>query len=813
MDQAENQAAKEILALATNAFERGAYGLAQTLLAPLLVAGSGRPPVGVLCLRARLALVQGDTAATDWLAQALQQAPQELKLRHQLAELYRAGNRPDAAVALYRAGLTEAPAEQQAEIHHSLGNLLLAQAAYAEALEQFQAVLAKRPDAIESHFSLGQLYRRIGEPAAAQTAFETVTKLAPAFPWGWFARGGVAADRGDWQTARCCYERALQLAPDWDAAWLELAVVCQHAGQWRPALQAARQLARLRPGQAEAANLVGSLELTCGDPQAAEASFRQALAFEADHAAAWNNLALACLQQRRLAEALIASEQAVKRAPQQPAFWQTLGTIQEQSLQPEQARRAWRRALQLAPDPGLEVRLALLLPGLYTETAEIQASRDGFEAGLDRLLASGLRLSDPHAQVGSMPFYLLYQHLPVRRTLEKLAQFYLQACPALDWVAPACRVARPLPTRWRIGFISHFFRRHSIGQMFRGLIEAFDRQRFEVTLFTFAPAEDAVAAALQQAADRTVILSPGLFEARRQIAAAEQDLLFYTDIGMSSLSYFLAFARLAPLQYVTWGHGITTGLSRLDGYVSSHALETPASRQDYTEPLLLTQRLFPCFSPPQRPAETRAKGRSDFDLPAEAHLYVCPQSGFKLQPVFDELLAGLLRGDPAGLIVLLEGYHPAMTEFLRRRFRRHFPDVAERVRFLPRQPVADYLQLVALSDVQLDPFPIGGGNTTYDTLQLGTPLVTLEGSRSSSRLTAACLRQIGMLRTITATPAAYLALALRLGTDPDFRAEVAAEQAAKAPLLYHDHAAVRELEELLIGWSRDHWPAAGAKPD
>ncbi len=38
------------------------------------------------------------------------------------------------------------------------------------------------------------------------------------------------------------------------------------------------------------------------------------------------------------------------------------------------------------------------------------------------------------------------------------------------------------------------------------------------------------------------------------------DILFYPDLGMTPLTYFLAFARLAPVQCVSWGHPVTTGI-------------------------------------------------------------------------------------------------------------------------------------------------------------------------------------------------------------------------------------------------------------
>lgn len=44
---------------------------------------------------------------------------------------------------------------------------------------------------------------------------------------------------------------------------------------------------------------------------------------------------------------------------------------------------------------------------------------------------------------------------------------------------------------------------------------------------------------------------------------------------------------------------------------------------------------------------------------------------------------------------------------------------AHRVRFVPTLPYDEFMALLSLSDVMLDPFPFGGGVTTLDALSLG----------------------------------------------------------------------------------------------
>ena len=61
--------------------------------------------------------------------------------------------------------------------------------------------------------------------------------------------------------------------------------------------------------------------------------------------------------------------------------------------------------------------------------------------------------------------------------------------------------------------------------------------------------------------------------------------MFYADLGMDIRTYFLAFARLAPVQCVTWGHPDTTGIPNMDYFISSDLIEADGAEKHYSETL------------------------------------------------------------------------------------------------------------------------------------------------------------------------------------------------------------------------------------
>src|SRR5262249_9771021 len=264
------------------------------------------------------------------------------------------------------------------------------------------------------------------------------------------------------------------------------------------------------------------------------------------------------------------------------------------------------KARALAPDDGLKIKAALTLPILYGSAEEVRRQRRRVEQAVARLREGPLSVADPLEAIGSTAFGLAYQGLNDRALQAALAEIHARATPSLTYVAPHC--ARPAPGRpLRVGFLSQFFHNHTIGRLNAGLIRHLSRADFRVVVLRPPGKDDALARSIQASADEAVALPAHLDSARRRGAQHRPALLFYTDVGMDPLTYFLAFARLAPVQCVTWGHPVTTGIPALDYFISSDLLEADGAESHYTEKLVRLKTLAVYYDRPAPPAS--AKGR------------------------------------------------------------------------------------------------------------------------------------------------------------------------------------------------------------
>ena len=126
------------------------------------------------------------------------------------------------------------------------------------------------------------------------------------------------------------------------------------------------------------------------------------------------------------------------------------------------------------------------------------------------------------------------------------------------------------------------------------------------------------------------------------------------------------------------------------------------------------------------------------------------------------------------------------------------PDVAERVRILPHMGWADYLNLIAVSDVMLDPLHFGGANTSYEALALAVPVVTLPPAYLRGRHTLGCYLRMEMSECVANTPRQYAQIALRLGTEPEYRRAVAGKIAERNDVLFDNGEMAAALGDYLV---------------
>ncbi len=778
-------------------------------------------------------LEQGDAKdATGWLARAAAAEPGDSQIAYNLGAAFIAAKEPGRALAPLARALELRPDYPEAvfnlgEAHRLAGDTERAIGLLRRATELLPA-MAAAPNA------LGLAYRAEGSVAAARKAFEAALTVDPDFLEADVNLGLLDLDAGDADAALARWERlesALGASPilayNLGVALLHSRNATQAAALFRRAAQADPGFTEARVGEAQALRLVG-------DPEASLQHLDAVLRTEPLHPEALEARGLALLELGREDEAIPAFQAALGQAllpastrarllawfgsalrvagregdsearlrealaldPAQEDACLNLGVLLAGQGRLSEACGAMLKAASAGRSPAPRLALALAVPAIIPSHEDIATERAALAGILDWLEDEGLLSEDPLQDFLLPTFFNAYRGLGNRDLHRRLARILVLAHPALAWMAPHCLE----PSDWkgqrrlRVGFISRHFKNHSIGKTSEGLIRHTDPARFERIVFSFEEPHDETGRAIRDAADRFVRLPINLSQARRLIADQALDVLFYQDLGMEPVTWLLAFARLAHVQCVSFGHPDTTGIPNLDWWVSSEGFEPEGAQSHYSEKLHLLRDVgtLACYHPPEEPGP---RSRAHYGLPEGPNLYVCPQTLFKFHPDFDAMLEGILRGDPTGLLVLLRSDIAPWRDRLLARFATRFPDCLDRVRFLGRLDEDDFNGLLRLADVVLDTPHFNGMNTSLQAFAMGSPVVTLPKDFQRGRHVLGMYRRMGWMDLVADSPERYVALALRLAQDRGYRAAAVAEIEARRSVLFEDRSVVRQFED------------------
>jgi predicted O-linked N-acetylglucosamine transferase (SPINDLY family) len=551
------------------------------------------------------------------------------------------------------------------------------------------------------------------------------------------------------------------------------------------------------PDDADAHAELGLTLALAGRTEDAIPHYRRALALAPQDAFAWSNLGAAHMQLSQEADARTCFRRVLEIQPDQPQAQRNLGNLLKQLGELEEARALLLKASERDKSLELAIQAHLALSPILRSEADIEVQRQGYAEGLEALAALPGQFQY-RGEKGHLPWFRLAYHgrddLALATRTGEVLRKKVVVEPSPPSSQPAWTPPAATGRRIRVVFCSEFFHEHTIGRLNRGHIRHLDRQRFEVVVLHGAHSKaDAFRAEFDRLADAAHVLPLDPAQQRQVVRRLAPDVLYFTDTGMSAQTYYLAQARLAPVQATTWGHPDTTGLDTLDYFVSMDAAETEGSEAFYGERLVRLPRMSSFYEPPPPPPPVT---RATLRLPEAGTLYGCPQSLFKFHPDFDPVLAAIAEGDPDGRIILLEAASPSWTEALRTRWAATHPILLEKVLFVPRLSYLGFLALQAHMDVLLDPLHFGGGNTLYEAMEPGTPMVTLPGRFLRSRLALAAYRQMGVEDAPIATDVDdYVRIALALGRDAGRRDSLKARLAAAArEHLFEDPGAVRGLE-------------------
>ena len=558
---------------------------------------------------------------------------------------------------------------------------------------------------------------------------------------------------------------------------------------------------QLNPQNTEALYNLGKVYKDLNLKNEAVKTYKKVLEIDDSRSDAHLNLGNLVFELGSYEEAIKHYKRSIEIAPNSPRNFINIGNAYRRIGKAADAKKSYEEATKLSNSDGLRIKSALTLPIIYSNHEHILESRSQLEKDVDQLLQQTLQIEDPTVETTTTNFYLAYQNMNNAKLQAKIAKIHIQSCPKLSWISPNCGAKKRSGHKIKIGFISTYFRNHSVGKLMVGLILNLPRESFEIFIITQRGQQDQIAKKIEQSADDIIYISDNFFDMQRDVAELSLDILIYGDIGMDIRTYFLAFSRLALVQAVFWGHPDTTGIPAIDYFFSSRLIESVEANKHYTEKLILFDNLPTYYQKPIVPE--RLKTRTEFGLDESKTIYFCPQTAFKFHPDIDVVFAQIIEQDPNAIILVLQGAVPFWTEVLLKRWGRYSDNLIKRITVIPRQTPEDFLSLQALSDVILDTPHFSGGNTSFDAFYLDKSIITLDSEFMRGRVTSGMYKAMGLADIVATDLEDYVGKATKLGKEIDYRLELETKIASNKVSLFCNKEFIMEFTKFVTGLSFD----------
>ena len=324
----------------------------------------------------------------------------------------------------------------------------------------------------------------------------------------------------------------------------------------------------------------------------------------------------------------------------------------------------------------------------------------------------------------------------------------------------------------RLGVCSEFLYSHSVNNFFGNIIKSLASSGIEIVIFRPPNSKyDNESKLLDSVVTKAINLPNSLNDGCTSILNESIDILLYLDIGMSNYTYLLSLSRLALVQVNALGHSNTSGSPNIDYAISCRDYDIEGSEKHFSEQIIRLSRLPVNYSIPK--FATINFNRSEFDIPKEAFLIGLPHTLFKYHPDFDLILDRILEEIPNAIYFCAEGLNEFETEKLKKRWGSCSKKILNRTIFHRRVSPDKFFAILRDVDIVLSPFYFGMGNTYYQAMSVGTPVVTYTQDIFRTRHAYVGYKQMGIVNPPVAySPEEYISICKKLAFNKKYRESI-----------------------------------------
>ena len=621
----------------------------------------------------------------------------------------------------------------------------------------------------------------------------------------------------DFSGAEAIARQILKNFPRHFLAWSVLSVITAADGRMTEALEASRELVELSPSDARAHYNLGNVYRLTNELDKAEGSYRQSILLAPLSAETHNNLGIVLQSLKRLAEAEACFSESLSLNPAHFEAKYNMGGVLLELGRLSEAEEYYRGAIDLKPDLAVaygNLAVALKKMGRLNEAAEnfklaIELKFDYSEAhfNLGLTLEDLGSLADAQEMFGRAlslnPSYPMAQaHLNhirqrvvdfgVYSTLAEdsdtlgIATAAVPPWAALTWSddpeqqllrarryaaefhggpekAPA-ESSATASDRLRVAYFSADFHDFPGMYLMAGMLEAHDRDQFEIFAFSYGPdSDDVMRERIINAVDHFIDIrelpTSAVVDASRELGI---DIAIHRNGYTKETRTELFQERLAPVQISYLGYPGTLGTDFVDYLVADPVVIPKEQRRFYAEKIIYLPNSYQPNDDRRQIAPLNSV-RADHGLPDKGLVLCCFNQTYKISPREFDIWMRVMNSVDGSVLWLLQSNALAEQNLQEEAQRRGVE--ANRIIFAERMPQAEHLARHQHADLFIDTFNYNAHTGASDALWAGLPLVTKAGKQFAARVASSLLVAMGMSDLITETEEQYEQLIMELAHD------------------------------------------------
>ena len=316
----------------------------------------------------------------------------------------------------------------------------------------------------------------------------------------------------------------------------------------------------------------------------------------------------------------------------------------------------------------------------------------------------------------------------------------------------------------KIGYYSSDFKQHAMSNLIAGMLEAHDKNKFEIIGFSLTQSKsDKMRSRIINAFDKFLDVSSHTDYEISEISKKLEIDIAVDLMGFTKLNRFGIFLKgCAPIQINYLGYPGTLGSDNIDYIIADKILIPQENTKYYNENIIYLPNSYQANDSKRKISEKNFT-REKFNLPDNSFVFCCFNKKYKFDPKTFSLWMKILDETKNSVLWLLNDNNDSTKNLINEAKLRGID--TKRIIFSEKLPMEEHLARHKLADIFLDTFPYGAHTTCSDALWTGLPVITKIGNTFASRVSSSLLNNLDLNELITENDNQYVNLAIQLASN------------------------------------------------